>query len=135
MARPKGRRSKKDSVSGFFRPILQEKPELLEPKRNKELLEMWKAAHPNQPEIPKKVSSNLANLKSQLRRHGREEHGGGRKKAVVKDVNTTSRRGLDALEEAIDDCVIMAANIDRKGLETVIKHLRHARNDVVIKHG
>jgi hypothetical protein len=44
-------------------------------------------------------------------------------------------RNLEALEEAIDDCLTLARNFDREGLADVITLLRKARNAVVWKGG
>ena len=46
-----------------------------------------------------------------------------------------SVRGLDALEEQIDECLTLAKNLDREGLANVISLLRRARNEVVWKMG
>ena len=48
-------------------------------------------------------------------------------------VKSTNR--LEMLEEQIDDCLTVAKNLDRTGLEEVIHHLRRARNKVVWKLG
>jgi hypothetical protein len=45
-------------------------------------------------------------------------------------VSVSSHR-LDPLEEAIDDCLTTAKNLDREGLADVVKLLRKARNEVV----
>jgi hypothetical protein len=42
---------------------------------------------------------------------------------------------MNALEEAIDECLIMAKATDREGLAGVIDLLRRARNQVVWKMG
>jgi hypothetical protein len=42
---------------------------------------------------------------------------------------------LEALEELIDDCLSLAKHLDREGLESIIKLLRRARNEVVWKMG
>jgi hypothetical protein len=42
---------------------------------------------------------------------------------------------LELLEEQIDDCLILAKHLDREGLDSVIKLLRRARNEVDWKVG
>ena len=44
-------------------------------------------------------------------------------------------RGLESLEEQIDECLTLAKNLDREGLSSVINLLRRARNEVVWKIG
>jgi hypothetical protein len=39
------------------------------------------------------------------------------------------------LEDHIDECLMLAKRLDREGLDDVIKHLRRARNIVVVKLG
>jgi hypothetical protein len=44
-------------------------------------------------------------------------------------------KGLEALEEQIDECLTFAKRLDREGLQDVIVLLRRARNAVVWKAG
>ena len=46
-----------------------------------------------------------------------------------------SKNGLVVLEEQIDECLIAARMLDPEGLESIIQHLRRARNEVVWKIG
>ena len=58
--------------------------------------------------------------------------------AVVVAVAAAPRkgvRGLESLEEQIDECLTLAKNLDREGLSSVINLLRRARNEVVWKVG
>jgi hypothetical protein len=128
MAKRRGRR--KGSTSAFFRKIFEERPDLLDSKSNDELRTLWLAAHPNQREVPKKVIQNLSNLKSVLRKKKRVK---GRRAGTAQV--RIGGRGLEALEVQIDECLTMAKNLDRSGLEEVIHHLRRARNQVVWKQG
>jgi hypothetical protein len=131
------RRKSKESVSGYFRKIFVERPELLDNKSNEELLDLWKADHQTS-EVPGSVRSNLANLKSHLRKRRRLGLSLGGKvaaqSAVVQTVDTANH-GLEALEEQIDDSLTMARSLDRTGLAEVINLLRTARNRVVWKLG
>jgi hypothetical protein len=126
----KRRRRRKGSTSAFFRNIFEERPDLLDSKSNDELRKLWLDAHPNQSEVPKKVIQNLSNLKSVLRKKKRLKRG----RAGAAPVRTGAR-GLEALELQIDECLTMARNLDRVGLEEAIHHLRRARNQVVWKQG
>src|SRR6516225_8603988 len=115
MAKRRGRR--KGSTSAFFRNIFEERPDLLDSKSNDELRKLWLDAHPNQSEVPKKVIQNLSNLKSVLRKKKRLKRG----RAGAAPVRTGAR-GLEALELQIDECLTMARNLDRVGLEEAIHH-------------
>jgi hypothetical protein len=130
-----------ETVSGYFRKIFNENPKLLKGRSNEELLRRWLADHPGQTEVPQTVKNNLANVKSVLRKKLRK---GGRPKAeqtgaasVVTEVAKpkVAARGLEALEEQIDDCLSFAKRLDREGLSDVIGLLRRARNAVVWKTG
>jgi hypothetical protein len=138
MATMRGRRRKgKESVSGYFRQIFIERPELLGSTSNQELLERWKADHGTN-DVPNSVRSNLANLKSHLRKRQRLGLSLGGKVASRSDdmpLRRTSSNGLEALEEHIDDSLTLAKNLDRSGLAEVIILLRKARNKVVWKLG
>ena len=62
-----------ESVAGYFRQVFQEQPNLLHETSNQKLLDRWLADHPDQPEVPKSVKANLANLKSVLRSQQRKQ--------------------------------------------------------------
>jgi hypothetical protein len=141
MAKMKRRGRKKETVSGFFRQIFNERPELLDSKSNDELIGMWRDKHPNQKEVPPSVRQNLSNLKSNLRKQRREAQGLGRgkrtyaRKAQEAPAHSVGQNPLELLEEDIDECLTTAKNLDRRGLDMAIKHLRRARNEVVWKLG
>ncbi len=106
------------------------------------MLKRWLADHPDHEEVPEKIKNNLANVKSVLRKKQRKQ--GGRPKAdqteAVAVVSAVARpkpapKGLEALEEQIDDCLTFAKQLDREGLSDVIGLLRRARNTVVWKAG
>ncbi len=131
-----------ESVSAYFRKIFDENPKLLKGRSNEELLKRWLADHPDHKEVPEKIKNNLANVKSVLRKKQRKQ--GGRPKAeqpeAVAAVSEVARpklapKGLEALEEQIDDCLTAAKLLDREGLADVIGLLRRARNAVVWKAG
>jgi hypothetical protein len=127
----------KESVSGYFRKIFLDRPELLHSKSNEELIQRWKTDHGTN-QVPNSVRSNLANLKSNLRKRQRlglplsAQSAGQRTPARTP---FTGGHALEALEEHIDDSLTMAKNLDRTGLDDVITLLRTARNKVVWKLG
>ena len=127
----------KESISGYFRKIFLNRPELLNSQSNAELIQRWKADHGTN-EVPNSVRSNLANLKSQLRKRQRLGLPLGAQATTPRAATGPKRaanHGLEALEEHIDDSLTMAKNLDRAGLGDVITLLRTARNQVVWKLG
>jgi hypothetical protein len=129
-----------ETVSGYFRKVFAENPELLKTRSNEELLNRWLADHPGEKEVPKRVKQSLMNIKSILRKKGRKR---GRRQeansqapagAAPAPVKRSSNR-LEHLEEQIDECLTAARALDREGLVHVIRLLRQARNQVVWKLG
>jgi hypothetical protein len=137
MAR-KRRRKGQESVSGFFRQVFEEQPNLLNEKgSNAILMQRWDAAHPNQTTAARRrVMQNLSNVKSLLRHKRRRGKGrGGRPAVAVMEPQAGGNNDLLNLELQIDECLTQARKMDSKGMEEVIHHLRHARNGVVWKLG
>ena len=134
---PRGR--KKASISGYFRNILEERPDLLDsPGSNSILMEMWGRDHPSQSKAKRqKVVQNLANLKSLLRRQRDEGKGArrGARAAVNSVAKSQGSSELAVLEAQIDDCLVLARRLDPDGLQSVIQKLRSARNEVAWKIG
>ena len=142
MAKKKARRADNgqgESVSGYFRKVFDENPRLLESRSNDELFARWLKDHPDHSEVPEKVRQNLSNVKSVLRKHGRKTaHRAERESQPIEGSARNqgkSVRGLNALEEQIDDCLSLAKVMDREGLANVIALLRRARNEVVWRMG
>jgi hypothetical protein len=140
MARPKTNDG--GTVSGYFRRIFAENPNLLKVRSNEEILNRWLTDHPDHKEVPTNVKQNLANIKSVLRskrrRGGRKpldgQAGGHEAVAAAKPARVPAR-GLEKLEESIDECLWLARGLDPEGLEEVVELLRRARNAVVWKMG
>ena len=131
-----------ETTSGYFRRIIKEDPRLLKKGSNAELLGRWLKDHPGEKEVPDRVKGILFNVKSKLRKQGAKK-GRPRKEAqptvdgqpAAAPVRRPAARGLDSLEERIDDCLTLARSLDREGLEAVIHLLRRARNGVVVQQG
>jgi hypothetical protein len=128
-----------ESVSGYFRQIFQERPDLLNSGSNKALFERWLQDHPGEKSVPNRVKNILSNVKSIVRKKRRKKAG---KKQVAEVTNivaaptaTVPLAKLEALEEQIDDCLTLTKRLDRDGLAEVISLLRRARNGVVWKIG
>lgn len=145
MARAK---SKTGSLSGYFRELFEEHPEWLKEKSNSAILDRYRQDHGLAPDAPleKRITTNLANLKSQLRKKkGLGAYRGRRTRrkqeaAAAKTSPTSSTMSnskMENLEERIDECLTMARNFDPEGSELgdVVKLLRRARNEVVWKLG
>jgi hypothetical protein len=131
-----------ESISGYFRKVFAANPQWLDSRSNDAVLAQWLADHPGETEVPGKVKQNLSNIKSVLRKKGRKKRGRPKKESLPVQsapVSTETPRkpikGLDALEEQIDDCLSYAKHLDREGLADVINLLRRARNGVVWKMG
>jgi hypothetical protein len=134
-----------ETTAGYFRRIFTENSKLLKERSNEAILTRWLADHPDENEVPQTVKNNLSNLKSILRskkrakvaRRAEEAQPDARMpmSAVPVARTATGTTKLDDLELQIDECLILAKQVDRAGLESVIHHLRRARNEVVWKIG
>jgi len=133
-----------ETTSGYFRRIFKENPSLLVSKSNSELLGRWLADHPGHKEVPKNVQGNMSNVKSLLRKKKRKKLGRPKKAEHAAQIGIVSAqptpirvapKGLEALEEQIDDCLTFAKKLERDGLDDVIRLLRKGRNAVVWKLG
>jgi len=132
---------KKDSgenLSQYFRELFSERPDWVTTKSNKEIVARYNSDHPGE-EASQRVKQNLANIKSLLRRDSRgvkaRAKASGTEVAMEAVEENARDRDFESLETAIDDCLLMAKNMDRTGLGHVIEHLRMARNLVVWKLG
>jgi hypothetical protein len=135
--------SEGETVAGYFRQIFKENPKLLKERSNDELFRRWLADHPGHSEVPKQVRTGLQNIKSVLRKERGKKRGpraaAAGEAAAPAVAQRPARRapvkGLEQLEEHIDECLALAKNVDREGLGDVILLLRRARNGVVVKLG
>jgi hypothetical protein len=133
------------SIAGYFRKIFEARPRLLGVRSNEQLLKQWLADHPDHPEVPQTVKNNLSNLKSVLRSKKRRKVARRAEAAQANGVPShpvapvarkpTGSTKLEALELQIDECLILARQLDRQELHDVITLLRRARNAVVWKIG
>jgi hypothetical protein len=132
-----------ESVAGYFRKIFKENPKLLKQRSNDELFQRWLVDHPGHSVVPKQVRTGLQNIKSVLRSKRKKRKGarpgpeGGAAPAAGAQPPTrrAPAKGLEQLEEHIDECLSLAKTTDREALGDVIALLRRARNAVVVKLG
>jgi hypothetical protein len=126
-----------ESIGGYFRKLFTENPKLLRTRSNSYVLGRWLEDHPGYREIPLNVKQNMANVKSVMRKKRRRRRALADQKLVAQgmQVKRIPSKGLEALEEQIDDCLTQAKNLDRESLAHVINHLRTARNQVVFIQG
>jgi len=136
--------AKGETVAGYFRKLFEQNPAWLEARSNDEVLSRWKQDHPEEKEVPERVKQNLSNVKSVMRKKLRSKPGKkkGSQPREATAVTTAPAeaprkpvRGLESLEEQIDDCLALAKVIDREQLRDAIQHLRRARNLVVWETG
>ena len=142
MGRKRKRRG--GSMSSYFRTVFQEKPEWLRQKSNDEVIARYRGDHnmAADADVGKSVKQTMANVKSILRKASRQGADGRRSKATSRvptdamaNYVRTGKATLENLEELIDECLVAAKGLDREGLDSVIRLLRHARNTVVWKLG
>jgi hypothetical protein len=134
------RATRRLSVRGEFVEMFKEHPELLGNRNNDEITEIWLKRHPEHSEMPQNVRNTLANVKSQLRKKERRSKLGpnginGLGKLMVNG-NSNAAIDLEGLEVRIDEALTVARSLDPTtfdihGLESVVKLLRRARNEVV----
>src|SRR5947209_2293748 len=106
-----------ENVSGYFRRVFNERPDLLSGSSNSQLYDRWLKDNPGQKEVPKRVKAILFNVKSVLRKHGRKRRGArhagqpAQGAAVSAAMPRTYVQKLEALEEQIDECLTIAKNV------------------------
>jgi len=129
MARKSG---KSGSSYSYFKQLFLANPQWLKEKSNAVILARYRGDHglAEGAEVEKKVTNNLANLKSVMRKQLRKR---GPKKGSKPGPKPSNK--LEALEISIDNCLTTARNLDSPKLEVVINLLRRARNTVVWQLG
>src|SRR5437667_301552 len=56
-----------ESISGYFRQLFRNEPELLDHGKNDVILARWQADHPGEP-VTESVKNNMSNVKSNVRK-------------------------------------------------------------------
>ena len=132
-----------ENISGYIRRLFKENPKWLATRSNDEILARWLKDHPGEKEVPHRVKKNLSNVKSLLRQARGKKPGEPKQESQLAGPTAATSaaaprkgvRGLETLEEQLDECLTLAKNLDREGLSSVINLLRRARNEVVWKMG
>jgi hypothetical protein len=126
-----------ETTSGYFRKVFKQDPKLLKKGTNPELFRRWLQDHPGHKEVPENVKNILSNIKAVLRnkrKRRRAAEAPAQSTPVVAASPAATRpsgKGLERLEERIDECLAAARAVDTEGLAEVIDRLRNARNQVV----
>ena len=127
-----------ENVSGYFRRVFKERPDLLSGSSNAQLFDRWLKDNPGEKEVPKRIKAILFNVKSVLRQKGRKRRAAKEARQPMAFASAGHRapnEKLEVLEAEIDEALTMAKNLGREALADVIKLLRRARNQVVWKLG
>ena len=133
------------SKSKIFRRYFEKRPELLKVPGFDDVIVLYKQEFPNQ-EFTERDRQIAANIKSRIRKERnisrrRRRRGRAAGAAAGGEMAIAAPRGhrgissLQILEGQIDDCLIAARKLDRAELGDVIKHLRRARNLVIVRLG
>jgi hypothetical protein len=123
------------SKSSYWRGLFDKNPKLVKQRDNSALREQWEADHPGQ-KFDESWSQSLSNVKSMYRHKHKK---GGKAKTAAQDPGAlvatvhVPQAALEKLENAVDQCLWTARQLDSNGLDRVIKHLHAARNEIVWK--
>jgi hypothetical protein len=122
--------------SAYYRQLFTDHPDWLAGTTNMPVVEQWQKDHPGK-EMSQRDKQAMANVKSNMRSagHGGKKRGRRLLRKLTAAGQRTGNSTLVGLEMMIDDCLSLARQMDPTGLEHVIKSLRRARNDVVLKSG
>jgi hypothetical protein len=130
-----------ESRSSIFTRYFTSQPDLLREAGFEAIVEMYKAEYPGR-DFTDKDRQIAANIKSKLRRKFKiaRRRKRGRPPGSTAAAAAAPRAGrpntsLAMLEDHIDESLMLAKRLDRDGLDDVIKHLRRARNLVVVRMG
>jgi hypothetical protein len=127
-------KTEQPSKSSYWRNLFNQNPRLIRIRSNSTLREHWERDHPGQ-RFDESWSQSLSNVKSSLRH--KHKKGGRAKTAADGQAGPTAadlrQAAMEKLENAVDQCLWSARQLDSTGLDRVIKHLHAARNEIVWK--
>jgi hypothetical protein len=128
-------KTEQPSMSSYWRNLFNQNPKLVKIRSNSALREQWERDHPGQ-KFDESWSQSLSNVKSMYRNKHKK---GGKAKAAVNGQTESPvqthvpQAALEKLENAVDQCLWSARQLDPTVLDRVIKHLHAARNEIVWK--
>jgi len=121
----------------YFTKFLTKNKTLLKKRGNQEIFKKWLADHPEFDSIPWDVAQALGAVKFHLRKELNIHDVANRKRKEGKSsIHTGKSSGvsIQSLEKLIDECILVAVDVDRDDFDPIIHHLRYALKQV-IKHG
>ena len=127
-------KTQQPSKSSYWKSLFNQNPKLVRIRSNSALREQWERDHPGQ-HFDQSWSQSLSNVKSSLRHKHKK---GGKAKTMAADhagptAADLRQAAMEKLENAVDQCLWSARQLDSTGLDRVIKHLHAARNEIVWK--
>lgn len=126
-----------DSISARIKAIYRSDVELLRARDNDGLKTAWEKNHPGE-KFSDKIRQIAANIKSRMRQDMgmRKRRSKGKVVAIEIDAPKPIKLALLApLEEHVDECLMLARGVGREQLADVIKHLKRARNRLIMMIG
>jgi hypothetical protein len=131
------KKAKGESLSARFKQLFTEHPDWLDLEKNDPIFDHWRQA--TGAAMDKRTRGVMANVKSRLRQklrggRGRPGRKPGRKPGTLA-ASRASVAELERLELMIDGCLARARELEAAKIEDVTKHLRLARNAIVLMFG
>jgi hypothetical protein len=128
------RKRSTEGVREYFRQLFAKHPDWLWERSNELVLEQWRRDHPGK-EATERVKDGMANVKSLLRRDARGGKSGAATRPAARPGRSARTASLEQLEASIDGVLLMARACESEEMDSVIRHLRRARNGVVMELG
>ena len=131
------------SKSQIFRRYFEKRPDLLRESSFDDVMAMYKQEFPDRAfsDSDRQIAANIKSRMrkerkiSRRRRRRRAAAGAGSELGIATPRAHRGVSSLHFLEEQIDNCLVAARRLERAELDDVIKHLRRARNLVIVRLG
>ena len=139
------KKAKGPSLSSYFYQLFTDHPDWLDLDKNDPIFELWRQERGQ--DMDKKTRQVMANVKSRLRKKARGGAPGRRKgrkpgpkpgprpAAALAATPRGAVAELERLELLIDSCLSRARGLEVANIEEVVRHLRLARNEIVLMFG
>jgi hypothetical protein len=134
---PRAKAPSGDSISARIKAIYRNDVELLRARDNDGLKAAWEKSNPGE-RFSDKIRQIAANIKSRMRKDMgiRKRRSRGKVAVMAVDAPKPIKLTLLApLEEHVDECLMLARGAGREQLAEVIKHLKRARNKLIMMIG